>query len=86
MSNATAPRATLAREQTVIENSILNSPFEEPQAHFRFDENGITDQVVHERRLSSYFCPSCRPAREVNTTSTRQRIECRPQAEMMIAH
>jgi hypothetical protein len=26
----------------VIENPILNSPFEEPQRHFRFDETGIT--------------------------------------------
>ena len=45
MSNATAPRATLAREQTVIDDPTLNSAFEEPQAHFRFDENSITDQV-----------------------------------------
>jgi len=36
MSNATAPRATLAREQTVNDDPTLNSPFEEPQAHFRF--------------------------------------------------
>jgi len=32
MSNATAPRATLAREQTVNDDPTLNSPFEEPQA------------------------------------------------------
>jgi len=57
MSNAVSPSATRTREQTVIHDPTLNSPFEEPQAHFRFDENGITDQVVHERRLSSYFVP-----------------------------
>jgi hypothetical protein len=28
---------------TVIENPILNSPFEEPRRHFAFDEDGITD-------------------------------------------
>jgi type III restriction enzyme len=49
--------ATPASKQIVIENPILNSPFQEPQAHFRFDETGITNQVVHERRLSSYFVP-----------------------------
>jgi type III restriction enzyme len=57
MPNAVSPSATRTREQTVIHDPKLNSPFEEPQAHFRFDENGITDQVVYERRLSSYFVP-----------------------------
>jgi type III restriction enzyme len=41
----------------VIENPILNSPFDEPKAHFRFSEGGITDEVVQERRLSTYFIP-----------------------------
>ena len=39
----------------VIENPILNSPYEEPQRHFRFDETGITADVLEERRPSSYF-------------------------------
>jgi hypothetical protein len=39
----------------VIENPILNSPFEEPRRHFRFDETGITADVLEERRPSSYF-------------------------------
>jgi type III restriction enzyme len=42
---------------TVIENPILNSPFEEPSRHFRFDDDGITDEVVDGRRRSSYFMP-----------------------------
>lgn len=42
-------------KQIVIENPILNSPFEEPTRHFRFSDEGITDQIVHERRVSSYF-------------------------------
>jgi type III restriction enzyme len=53
MLNAMSPLATPAREQTVVDDPTLNSPFEEPQAHFRFDESSITDQVVHERCLSS---------------------------------
>lgn len=28
--------------QTVIENPILNSPFQEPSRHFKFSEDGIT--------------------------------------------
>ncbi len=41
----------------VIENPILNSPYEEPTRHFRFDDDGITDEVVDGRRPSSYFVP-----------------------------
>lgn len=41
----------------VIENPVLNSPFEEPKRHFRFTEDGITDEVVEERRISQYFVP-----------------------------
>jgi type III restriction enzyme len=43
--------------QVVIENPILNSPFEEPQRHFRFSDEGITDEIVETRRVSSYFVP-----------------------------
>ncbi|MDP1805000.1 MAG: DEAD/DEAH box helicase family protein, partial [Acidimicrobiales bacterium] len=43
--------------QTVIENPILNGPFGEPTRHFRFSEDGITDEVVEGRRPSSYFVP-----------------------------
>jgi len=41
----------------VIENPVLNSPFEEPKHHFVFDEEGITDEIAHTRRVSSYFIP-----------------------------
>jgi type III restriction enzyme len=47
----------VVKTPTAIENPILNSPFDEPRRHFRFDENGITDQIVAERRASSYFIP-----------------------------
>ncbi len=42
---------------TVIDNPILNSPFAEPARHFRFDEEGITSEIVDERRTSTYFVP-----------------------------
>ncbi|MGD0610286.1 MAG: DEAD/DEAH box helicase family protein [Anaerolineales bacterium] len=44
-------------KQVVIENPILNSPFEEPRRHFKFTEEGITDEIVESRRISSYFVP-----------------------------
>lgn len=43
--------------QVVIENPVLNSPFEEPIRHFRFTDDGITNEIVEERRVSSYFMP-----------------------------
>src|SRR5687768_15793341 len=43
--------------EVVIENPILNSPFEEPCRHFRFGDQGITSDVIPERRVSSYFIP-----------------------------
>lgn len=41
----------------VIENPVINSPFEEPKRHFYFGETGITDKVVDSRRISAYFVP-----------------------------
>lgn len=41
----------------IIENPILNSPFEESRRHFRFTEEGITDEVAEGRRISQYFVP-----------------------------
>lgn len=41
----------------VIENPILNSPFREPERHWRFGDTGITNDVVEDRRASSYFMP-----------------------------
>lgn len=41
----------------VINDPILNSPYDEPQRHFRFSDEGITDEVVEGRRRSGYFVP-----------------------------
>ncbi len=40
-----------------IENPIINSAFAEPTRHFRFDEQGITADIVERRRPSAYFVP-----------------------------
>lgn len=49
-------------KQVVIENPIINSPFDEPKRHYRFDDNDqITDQIAEKRRASSYFVPIASP-------------------------
>lgn len=45
----------------LIENPVINSPFGEPQRYFRFDENGITHEILTGRRLSTYFIPIAKP-------------------------
>ncbi|MFZ1640287.1 MAG: hypothetical protein WAV07_02400 [Candidatus Contendobacter sp.] len=37
--------------QVIIDNPVINSPFEEPRRHFRFADNGITDEIVAGRRI-----------------------------------
>ena len=49
--------------QVVIENPVINSPFDEPTRHFRFGDEGITNEIVDGRRISSYFVPIARPRR-----------------------
>jgi type III restriction enzyme len=65
---------------TIIENPIINSPYEEPKRHFRFTEEGITNEIVDERRVSSYFVPIPRPKKKsqqlsFDTLWTEDRIE-----------
>src|SRR6202162_548181 len=48
----------------IIENPILNSPFEEPTRHFKFTDDGITNEVVEARRLSGYFVPIPQPKKK----------------------
>lgn len=51
------------RPQVVIENPILNSPFEEPRHHFKFDRDGITTEIEETRRRSATFIPVPLPRR-----------------------
>jgi hypothetical protein len=50
--------------QVVIENPVINSPFEEPRRHFLFSDEGITDQIVRDRRVSCYFIPIAQPRKK----------------------
>ena len=67
--------------QAVIENPVLNSPYREPTRHFRFTDEGITDEIVEGRRASSYFVPIARPRKkgqkqlQFDTEWTQDRIE-----------
>jgi len=51
-------------KQVVIENPIINSPFDESKRHFRFSDEGITNEIVEGRRTSSYFIPIARPKKK----------------------
>jgi type III restriction enzyme len=66
----------------VIENPILNSPFDEPLRHFRFGEEGITAEIIAGRRASSYFLPipaSRRRSAQIQLADTTfDRIEANP--------
>src|SRR5882724_9321800 len=67
--------------QVVIENPIINSPFDEPTRHFRFTDDGITDEIMDGRRTSSYFVPIAKPKKKgskqlhFDTEWTQDRIE-----------
>ena len=53
-----------AMEQVVIENPVINSPFSEPTRHFRFNDDGITNEIIEERRESACFVPIPRPRKK----------------------
>src|SRR5215217_8995971 len=64
----------------VIENPVINSPFREPERHFRFSDEGITSEIVESRRVSSYFIPIPKPKKKgsqlaFDTEWTQDRVE-----------
>ena len=66
--------------QVVIENPVINSPYLEPSRQFRFTDEGITDEIINGRRISSYFVPIAKPKKkgkqiEFDTEWTQDRIE-----------
>lgn len=70
-------------KSVVIENPIINSPYDEPTLHFRFSDEVITNEVVDGRRASSYFVPIAQPRKKkgsaeqalFGTEWTQDRIE-----------
>jgi len=66
--------------QRVILDPIINSPFSEPARHYKFDEDGITGEIVSARRQSSYFMPIPAPKKKgkqlaFDTEWTSDRVE-----------
>lgn len=67
--------------QVVIENPVINSPFREPTRHFRFTDEGITNEIEIGRRISSYFVPIAQPRKKgskqlsFDTEWTQDRVE-----------
>ena len=67
--------------QVVIQNPVINSPFVEPKWHFRFDDDGITDDIANGRRDSCYFVPIAQPRKRgakqlvLDAEWTKDRIE-----------
>ena len=52
-----------AMSKNMIDNPVINSPFEEPRRHFRFTDEGITNEIIPQRRKSAYFVPIPVPRR-----------------------
>ena len=51
--------AKTAMPDTIIESPIINPPFREPDRHWRFIHEGITNDIVETRRASAYSVPNC---------------------------
>ena len=47
-----------------IDNPVINSPFEEPKRHFKFNARGITQEIAGGRRRSEYFMPFPKPKKQ----------------------
>ena len=54
---------------TIIENPILNSPFREPDRHWRFTDEGITNEIVEPAAPVPTSCRSRRPRRRASNSS-----------------
>src|SRR3954462_14242714 len=63
----------------LIENPVLNSPFQEPTRHWRFTDEGISNEWEEGRRRSAYFMPIARSRKSdqlpFETEWTADRIE-----------
>ena len=74
-------RLTRGGRTSLRQRLPINAPFDEPSRHFRFSDEGITDEIVDGRRTSSYFVPIARPKKrgskqlQFDTEWTQDRIE-----------
>lgn len=79
MTQEKARTMTATTGRSLIQNPILCSPFAEPDRHFAFTAEGITDTVTPGRRPSCYFIPIPEPKKGGGqltfTEVTRERRE-----------
>lgn len=70
--------------QRVIENPVINTPYDAPTRRFRFDDDGITDVIEEGRRRSAYFVPIAQPRNKpsqsalFDTEWTQDRVQENP--------
>ena len=55
-----------------IDNPVINSPFEEPKRHFKFNARGITEDIADGRRRSEYFMPFPKPKKQSGAAQAAQ--------------
>ena len=56
------PRATSAPARAPgPENPVINSPFREPERHFRVEDGHVTGEILPSRRSSEFFVPVAKP-------------------------
>ena len=58
--------------KVTIENPVINSPFEEPKRHFKFNARGITEEIADGRRESEYFMPFPKPKKQSGAAQAAQ--------------
>lgn len=61
--------------QVVIENPVLNSPFVDPNRHFRFGDEGITDEVVEESWIAATFTDESKLALTTADLPTKTQLD-----------
>ena len=58
--------------KVTIDNPVINSPFQEPQRHFKFNARGITEEIADGRRRSEYFMPFPKPKKQSGAAQAAQ--------------
>ena len=58
--------------KVTIDNPVINSPFEEPKRHFKFNARGITEEIANGRRRSEYFMPFPKPKKQSGAAQAAQ--------------
>ena len=79
----------MASQRPTIENPILNSPYDAPTRCFKFDADGITDEILDERRASEFFVAVSAPKKKSGKQQeidfldvSTERVEPRPEATL----